>query len=374
MSGTGFYYSERCFSHCVGIQAFVVPLPADPWVQPTSIGADTPESKRHILALLTASGLLEQLVTLPESQLRPASMEELGRVHTDRYLRAFKDASDKGAGDLGDHAPFGKGGFEIAQLSAGLAIAMVEDVWTQVIDNGYALCRPAGHHCLPDRPMGFCLFANIPVAIDALKVKYGVERIAVVDWDVHHGNGTQHIYYGRGDVLTLSLHQDRCFPPGYSGEDERGEGAGLGANINIPLPAGSGHEAYVAAVRTIVVEALERFRPEIIIVASGLDANAVDPLGRQLLHSETYREMTQIVLDAAKRLCGGRLALCHEGGYAEAYTPYAGFAILEALSGVRTRIQDRFLDVFRLQQPNSTVVDFQLQWVERLRRHFGFSA
>jgi len=193
----------------------------------------------------------------------------------------------------------------------------------------------------------------------------------VVDWDVHHGNGTQHIYYSRGDVFTISMHQDRCFPPGYSGEDERGEGAGMGSNINIPLPAGSGHETYLAAVRSIVVPALERFRPEIIVVASGLDANAVDPLARQLLHSETFREMTQLVLDAARRLCAGRLAVCHEGGYAEAYTPYAGLAIVEELSGLRTRIEDPFLAVFEPQQPRSTVIDFQLQWVEQLHRHFG---
>lgn len=372
MSRTGLYYSERCFSHAVGTQA--MPASTDIWAQPTSIGDDTPESKRRIVALLRYSGLLEQLVTLPEPELRPASMEDLGRVHTERYLKAFKEASDKGPGDLGDHAPFGKGAFEIAQLSAGLAIAMVEDVWTRAIDNGYALCRPAGHHCLPDRPMGFCLLANIPVAIEALKAKYGVERVAVVDWDVHHGNGTQRIYYDRADVLTLSLHQDRCFPLGYSGEDERGEGEGLGTNINMPLPAGSGHEAYVATLRTIVVPALESFSPQIIIVASGLDANAADPLGRQLLHSGSYREMTQIVLDAARRLCEGRVAFCHEGGYAEAYTPYGGLAILEALSGVLTNIRDPFLDGFLLQQPNSTVVDFQLQWIERLRTNFGLAA
>ncbi len=269
MSGTGFYYSERCFWHCVGVQALFVPV--DAWVQPTSSGADTPESKRRILSLLTASGLLEQLVTLPESRLRPAAMEDLRRVHTERYLKEFKETSEKGPGDLGDFAPFSKGAFEIAQISAGLAITLLEDVWTGKVGNGYALCRPAGHHCLPDRPMGFCLLANIPIAIEALKVKFGVQRIAVVDWDVHHGNGTQHIYYSRGDVLTISMHQDRCFPPGYSGEDERGEGAGMGSNINIPLPAGSGHETYLAAVRSIVVPALERFRPEIIVVASGLD-------------------------------------------------------------------------------------------------------
>ena len=172
--------------------------------------------------------------------------------------------------------------------------------------------------------MGFCLLANIPIAIEAARAKHGIERVAVIDWDVHHGNGTQSIYYDDPDTLTISLHKDRCFPPGYSGADDRGEGAGVGANLNVPLLAGSGDDAYRYAFQRIVLPALERFRPELIIVASGLDASAVDPLARMQLHTDSYRFMTRAVKEAAQRHCGGRLVIVHEGGYSEAYVPFCG--------------------------------------------------
>ena len=143
----------------------------------------------------------------------------------------------------------------------------------------------------------------------------------MLDWDVHHGNGTQAIYYDDPNTLTISLHQDRCFPPGYSGTEDRGEGAGVGANINVPLPAGSGHEAYLYAFERIVSPALDAFKPELIVVASGLDANGLDPLARMLLHSNSFREMTRLVMNAANDHCEGRLVIVHEGGYSEAYVP-----------------------------------------------------
>lgn len=222
--------------------------------------------------------------------------------------------------------------------------------------------------------MGFCLLANIPIAIEASRARHGILRVAVVDWDVHHGNGTQSIFYDRADVLTISIHQDRCFPPGYSGAEERGEGAGLGANINIPLPAGGGHAAYVHAFDRIVLPALEQFAPELLIVACGLDANAVDPLARMLLHSESYRLLTQKMVDAAARLCGGRLVVVHEGGYSEAYVPFCGLAVLEALSGERTPVVDPVLDMALAWQPCEKATAFHLQWIDDLAAGFGFAA
>lgn len=163
--------------------------------------------------------------------------------------------------------------------------------------------------------MGFCFFANIAVAIEAAKARHGVERVAVLDWDVHHGNGTQAIYYRRDDVLSISLHQDGCFPPGYSGAEDIGEDRGRGFNLNVPLLPGGGHDAYMQAMQRIVLPALERFRPQLIVVASGFDANAVDPLARMQLHSDSFRAMTAMVRDAAERHAGGRLVVVHEGGY-----------------------------------------------------------
>ena len=146
-------------------------------------------------------------------------------------------------------------------------------------------------------------------------------KVAIVDWDVHHGNGTQQAFYDDPTTLTISLHQERLFPATTGGLSERGEGAGTGFNINVPLPPGSGHGTYLAAFERIVIPALYQFKPELIVVPSGFDASAADPLGRMLLHSETYREMTCLLMAAADDLCGGRLAISHEGGYSAAYGP-----------------------------------------------------
>ncbi|HWL46659.1 MAG TPA: class II histone deacetylase [Sphingomonadaceae bacterium] len=363
MTHTGFYSNERTFWHCTGVQALFLPL--GEWVQPPtgSYGADTPDSKRRLVNLANASGLMRKLAVRDAA---PATVEDMLRIHPKTYIDAFKAASDAEGGDLGMIAPFSKGGFEIAGISAGLAIQAVNDVIAGEIDNGYALCRPAGHHCLCDMSMGFCLLANIPIAIEAARARHGLDRVAVVDWDVHHGNGTQSIYYDSSDVLTISVHQDRCFPPGYSGTDDRGEGRGLGFNVNIPLPAGSGHRTYLEAFEKIVLPALYAYKPDLIVVASGLDANAVDPLARMLLHSETYRALTDLMVKAAADLCAGRLAVVHEGGYAEAYVPFCGHAILEALSGERTAVADPELEFFELQQPGDRIQAFHSELIAEM--------
>ena len=220
--------------------------------------------------------------------------------------------------------------------------------------------------------MGYCLLANIPIAIEAARARHGIGRVAVIDWDVHHGNGTQSIYYDDPNTLTISIHQDRCFPPGYSGVEERGAGKGVGANINIPPLPGGGHDAYLHTFERIVLPALGAFKPELIIVASGLDANAVDPLARMQLHSDSYRAMTELAMAAAERHCGGRLAIVHEGGYAEAYVPFCGHAVMEALSGIRTAVEDPLLGMAIAWQPEERFVAFQRQLIGEMAQQFGF--
>jgi acetoin utilization deacetylase AcuC-like enzyme len=360
---TGFFTDELTFWHHAGPHALI--LPAGGWVQVPngSSLAESPESKRRLKSLLDVSGLLGRLDV---RSAPPATEAELERVHPPAYLARLKGLSDAGGGEAGMNAPVGPGTYEIAKLSAGLAIAACEAVMTGALDNAYALSRPPGHHCLPDQAMGFCFLANIPVAIEAMKARHGVGRVAVLDWDVHHGNGTQAIYEARGDVLTISIHQDRCFPPGYSGAEDRGTGAGAGANINIPLPAGSGTDVYLRAMERIVVPALERFRPELIVVACGLDANGLDPLARMLLSSESFRAMTRIIRMAAERLCKGRLVLVHEGGYSEAYVPFCGLAVIEELCGLRTKVIDPVADFIGLQQPVGAFAETLLDRVEAL--------
>lgn len=361
------FSDERTFWHATGMQALF--LPVGGWVQPPSagVGADTADSKRRILSLLQASAVAD-LAERPRAA--PATMADLQRVHTARYLTEFKEVSDRGGGDIGDVAPFSAGAFEIAQLSAGLAIAAVDTVLSGQHERAFALCRPAGHHCLPDKSMGFCLLSNIPIAIEAAKARHGLGKVAVLDWDVHHGNGTQEIYYQRDDVLTISVHQENCFPPGYSGADERGTGPGTGFNINVPLPPGAGHDAYLAVMRQIAIPAIERFEPDLIVVASGLDANALDPLARMLLHSETYRAMTAMVAALANRICGGRLVVVHEGGYSEAYVPFCGQAVVEALLEVTSDVTDPALDMIIAQQPSGRTIAYQLAVVGDLAKQF----
>ncbi len=368
---TLFLTDERTFWHCTGVQALFFPV--GDWVEPPSgsYGADTPASKRRLLNLVRASGFDTHLDVRSAA---PATREDLLRVHPASYIDEFKRLSDASGGELGLFAPFSKGGFEIAAVSSGLAVEALDAVLSGTARNAYALCRPAGHHCLANEPMGFCLLANIPIAIEAAKARHGLGKVAVVDWDVHHGNGTQSIFYDRGDVLTISVHQDRCFPPGYSGFEDRGEGAGLGANLNVPLPAGSGHDTYLAALDRVVIPALRQFQPDLIVVASGLDANGFDPLARQMLHSDSFRAMTKRMVHVADELCSGRLAVIHEGGYSEAYVPFCGMAILEALAAKRSAVIDPELWFIEAQQPNERMQTFHLELVEEMRETLGFDS
>jgi len=361
---TAFYADEKCFWHgTAGL--FSLFLPVGRWVQPPAGAglADSPESKRRILSLLQVSDLAPQLA-FPTAPL--ASEEALRRIHPAAYLDQFKALSDAGGGEVGVIAPFGPGSYEIARQATGLAITAVDDVLTRRYRNGYALCRPGGHHCLPDQAMGFCLLANVAIAVEEARARHGVGKVAILDWDVHHGNGTQHIFYERDDTLVISLHQEGCFPPGYSGASDRGTGRGLGYNLNIPLLPGSGHAAYLYAMERLVVPAIERFRPELIVVSSGLDANGADPLARMLAHSGTFRALTEQVMALAEAHCGGRLALVHEGGYAEAIVPFCGVAIMEALSGAASGVVDPSLALFEAWQPSLRQVALQQQLMDEM--------
>ncbi|MFN3954761.1 MAG: class II histone deacetylase [Pararhodobacter sp.] len=353
---TAFYFDERCLWHSTGEHALI--LPVGGWVQPPAGAghAESPESKRRLKNLLDVSGLTRQLAV---HSADPVTREDMLRVHPAAYIDRFKALSDAGGGNAGVYSPFGPGSFEIAALSAGLAKRALADVLAGRARNAYALSRPPGHHCLPEQSMGFCLLANIPIAIEAARAEAGLGRVVVLDWDVHHGNGTQAVYYERGDTLSISIHQESCFPPGQGLASERGAGAGAGANLNIPLLPGGGHQAYLDAMDLLVLPAIRAFRPDLIVIASGLDANAFDPLSRMQAHSGTFREMTQQMMALADELCGGRLVAVHEGGYAEVVVPFCGLAVIEALSGIRTPVEDPFEPITDGQQPAADFIAFQ---------------
>ncbi|ABO59677.1 class II histone deacetylase (plasmid) [Burkholderia vietnamiensis] len=314
-----------------------------------------PDSKRRFAELISVSGMNDHLVNIrPEL----ATREDLLRFHTPEYVDKIRTLSEGRGGEAGEHTPFGPGGYEIACLSTGGCISLLESVYRGDVRNGYSLNRPPGHHAVADQGRGFCIFGNGVVAIRRLQAMTGVKRVAVVDWDVHHGNSAQDAFYQDPSVLTISVHQDRNYPTDSGALSERGIGAGWGTNINIPLPAGSGDEAYMNVFDMVIVPALTAYKPSVIIVHSGFDASVMDPLGRMLLNSESYRKMTRKLMDAADTLCDGRLAMFHEGGYSPTHVPYCGLAVLEELSGTKTGVRDPFLD-FCLAQAGHSVLPHQ---------------
>jgi len=189
--------------------------------------------------------------------------------------------------------------------------------------------------------MGFCIFNNIAIAaLHARTIGNDIKRVAIVDYDVHHGNGTQQALWNDPDALVISIHQDNNYPPNSGSIEENGAHGNV---INVPLPPGSGSGAYLYAFEQVVVPALNQFNPDLILVSSGFDASYYDPLGSMMLSSETFRSMSSMLVNAADRLCNGRIVFAHEGGYSESYVPYCGLAVVETLLGVRTSVVDPYL-------------------------------
>ena len=337
---TGFLTHERYFWHDTRSAGLFLPAggPIEPDEHP-----ENPRTKRRLRNLLEVSGLLGKLEPLAP---RPATEDELLRFHTPAYVARIRELSAAGGGDAGEFTPFGPGSFEIALLSAGGVVAAVDAVVEGRVRNAYALVRPPGHHAEADRGRGFCIFANVALAALHARAVHGLRRVAVVDWDVHHGNGTEKAFWRDPEVLTISLHQDRYYPPETGAVGDVGEGEGRGYNLNVPLPPGSGTGAYRAAFERIVLPALRAYRPELLLVASGFDGGVTDPLGRMLLHSGAYRDMTRDLMRAAEESCDGRLVLAHEGGYSTGYVPFCGLAVMEELSGEETGTVDPFLEFF----------------------------
>ena len=334
---TGYVWHERYAWHDTGTHAGI--YPAGGAIQPYQT-FESPESKARIAALIEVSGLGAALTRIAAT---PATREQLLRVHTAEHVDRIERASAGAGGDAGDGAtPFGPSSYEIAALAAGGTIAATEAVLAGEVDNAYALVRPPGHHARPETGMGYCLFSNVCVAIEHVRAAHGVERVAIVDYDVHHGNGAQAIYWDDPDVLTISLHQDRLFPQDSGMVEEIGGAGAEGACINVPLPAGCGNGAYLAAVDRVVAPALRAFAPELIMVSSGFDPSAVDPLGCMSVTAAGFRGIAERLVALAEELCGGRLVCSHEGGYSPVHAPFCGLAVLEALSGRETGVEDPF--------------------------------
>ena len=259
-------------------------------------------------------------------------MEELGLAHGDDHVRRVIEAAASGERvEVGDDAWSGPGTHDALLLSAGGLLAAVEAVLDGELDNAFAVLRPPGHHAERDAAMGYCLVNNIAIAARWAQRERGIERVAIVDWDVHHGNGTEAIFLDDPSVLTISLHQDGLYPAHTGGLDAAGAG---GANINIPLPPGTGDGGYAHAFDRVVAPAVRAFRPGLLLIAAGQDASASDPLGRMSITVPGFRALADRAVALAGEVCDGRLVAMLEGGYSLLHLPLANLAILEGLAGL----------------------------------------
>lgn len=270
---------------------------------------------RPVVALLRQEGLWDALTHLAPT---PATLEALHAVHDPGYERFLKQVSESGGGWLTADTVMGPRSYDVARLGAGAAVRAVEAVMAGEVASAFSLSRPPGHHARPAAGMGFCLFNSAAVAARDAVRRLGVSRVLLLDFDVHHGNGTQEIFYDDPAVFYVSLHQWPAYP-GTGALEERGEGAGLGRTANLPLPGGLGDAPYLDAFDTLLAPLVRRFQPELILVSAGYDAHWTN--GRYLSSIEMnvtvngFAGMVSRLRAWAAELCGGRIAFVLEGGY-----------------------------------------------------------
>ena len=266
----------------------------------------------------------------------PSTVPQVLRVHREKLVDDVRALAARGGGMIDLDTIVSRRSYEAALLAAGGAIQATRTAWEHPGRRTFALVRPPGHHATPDTAMGFCLFNNVAIAARALLEEQGARRVAIVDFDVHHGNGTQAAFVGDPRVLFCSLHQFPLYP-GSGRVEETGEGAGRGLTANLPLPPGCGDLAYRAAFGRVIEPLLRRFQPEIIIVSAGFDAHWADPLAEMRVSTSGFVEMSQVLARLADELCGGRLALCLEGGYDLNALSSSVVAVVMALAGQTAR-------------------------------------
>jgi acetoin utilization deacetylase AcuC-like enzyme len=255
---------------------------------------------------------------------RAATIEELAAVHEREYIQEVEAASyqaEQEEARSGRQTLFfatdtyvSAKSYEAALKAAGAPLVAIDAVMKGEIDNAYCLVRPPGHHAVAESAMGFCLFNNVAIAARYAIDHYNLERVMIIDYDVHHGNGTQEMFYNDPRVLYFSVHQ-APFYPGTGLAEERGEGAGHGSTINVPLPAQAGFDAYESIFRQVMVPAADRFDPQLILVSAGFDAHWTDPIGDMYLSTAAFAKLNQIIIDLARQMCQGRLVIVQEGGY-----------------------------------------------------------
>jgi acetoin utilization deacetylase AcuC-like enzyme len=277
-------------------------------------GMGHPESKERLSALvehLEKKGLLGQLKSI---QPHPAPVEQVAAVHDSSYINRVETMCENGGGMLDPDTQVGSESYRAARLAAGGVMAAADAVMSKRVKNAFCAVRPPGHHADRGKAMGFCIFNNVAVGAKYVQNKWGLKKVLIVDWDVHHGNGTQSIFWDDPTVFYFSTHQ---FPyyPGTGSENEVGGGEGEGFTFNMPMYAGSGDLEYVEAFENIFYPLAAKFAPDFIFISAGFDGHEDDPLASISLSESGFKKLTQVIVKLASESCEGRLVSVLEGGY-----------------------------------------------------------
>jgi len=293
-----------------------------------------PENARRMtatMALLEESGLLGGLRRIAA---RAASDDELALVHDARYVAGIRRLAQAGGGWVDPDTLVTPASFEAAAHVVGGTLNALDAIVAGDVRSAFCLVRPPGHHATPAQAMGFCLFNHVALAAARARSTHGLERVAVIDFDVHHGNGTQDAFYDDSSVLYVSTHE-YPFYPGTGAAEETGSGAGWGFNVNVPMPHGCGDASYGRVFDEIVMPAVRRFRPDIMVVSAGYDAHYADTIALERLSVDGYGALVTKIIAAAEELCGGRVLFALEGGYHLTALPWSVRRTIELLVGAR---------------------------------------
>ncbi len=353
-NSTGFIFDPHYLTHDTGTENIVKTrtgtFELSPEPHPSSVFI-TQRTKEF----LDGSGLTAQMTPVAA---RKATEDELAAYHTRDYIAAVRaiasgDAQAMQKIKIDEETVIAPETYEAALYAAGGAISAVDAVMQGRVTNAFALLRPPDHHAMSDEAMGFCIFNNTVIAAHHARNAYALERVMIIDWDVHHGNGTQDAFYADPGVLFVSLHQENWFPKLWGVLEQVGSGAGTGYTVNIPLPPGTGDRGYLAAFEQLVLPIGLQFRPQLIIVTAGQDASWLDPLAQMMMTMNGYRQIANQVVQLAQQVCDGRLVVLQAGGYSPAYVPYCTAAIVESLLGVDLGIVDLYATAPELERCQS---------------------
>ncbi len=322
----------------------------DPLYLEHDTGFGHPERAERLEAAmetLRSTGLAEKVsIASP----RDASEEEIGLVHPQPYIDVVREVAQSGGGWLDADTHVSPRSFHAALRSAGAALEGLERIFSGESDNAFCLARPPGHHATATRGMGFCLFNNNAVAARFAMEKYGIERVFILDWDAHHGNGIQDIFYGDERVLYVSLHQYPHYP-GSGSYHEVGSGSGKGFTVNFPLPARTGEDVYLLAFDEVILPIAREYRPQLVLISAGYDAHFSDPLCSMMLKATSYAEMAARLKSLAEETCGGKMMAVLEGGYNLEGVARSIANTVAVLAGEELRVEDE--EVFGGGMPTS---------------------